>query len=305
MERREYKGKDKERELGFGKSDSTSNARFINSDGSINVKRKGLPIIRPYDLYHSLITITWTKFLALTAGSFFLINFFFAFIYNYLSRAAVSAIAVEDGIQRFWDSFFFSVQTMTTVGYGVMSPVSNGAKILSSLESFIGLLGIALITGVLYGRFSRPKTKIKYSKNVLIAPYRKGKALMFKMANQRSSKLIEAEVTVVFSYSKGGKQVFEKLPLELEKINFFALSWTVVHPIDDKSPLQNFDPSAEAEVVILVKAFDDTFSQIVYSRMSYLSNEFIWDAKFNSAIKEEDGQMMIDLRKLDDYVTVD
>jgi len=301
----DQENKGKEKELGFGKSDSTTNARFINSDGSINVKRRGLPIIRPYDLYHSLITITWTKFLALTAGSFFFINLVFALVYTYLSRAAITAVALEGGMQRFWDSFFFSVQTMTTVGYGAMGPVSNAAKVLSSIESFIGLLGIALITGVLYGRFSRPKTKIKYSKNVLIAPYRDGKALMFKMANQRSSKLIEAEVTVVFSYSKDGKQVFEKLPLELDKINFFALSWTVVHPIDDKSPLQKFDPSLQAEVVILVKAFDDTFSQIVYSRMSYLSNEFIWDAKFKSSIKEEDGKMMIDLGKLDDYVTVD
>jgi len=263
--------------------------------------RKGLPLIRPYDLYHSLITISWGKFLLLVSSSFFLINLFFAFVYSFLEKASVSAVELENSTQRFWDAFFFSVQTMTTVGYGAMSPVTNAAKIVSSVESFIGLLGIALMTGVLYGRFSRPMTKIKYSKNVLIAPYQDGKALMFKMANQRSSKLIEAEVTVVFSYSKNGKQVFERLPLELEKINFFALSWTVVHPIDKDSPLQNFKPSEDAEVVILVKAFDDTFSQTVYSRMSYLSSEFIWDAKFESSIKQEDGQMMIDLGKLNDY----
>lgn len=293
--------KNKERELGFGKSNSTANARFINKNGSINVKRKGLPLIRPYDLYHSLITINWGQFLLLITGSFVLTNLIFALVYSYLEHAALSSVAEGDGIQKFWDSFFFSVQTMTTVGYGAMSPVSNAAKILSSIESFIGLLGIALITGVLYGRFSRPKTKIRYSKNVLIAPYKTGEALMFKMANQRSSKLIEAEVTVVFSYFKEGKQVFEKLPLELEKINFFALSWTIVHAIDEHSPLKNFKPQDQAEVVILVKAFDDTFSQTVYSRMSYLSTEFVWNAKFKSSIQQEDGQMMIDLAKLDDY----
>jgi inward rectifier potassium channel len=294
----------KNKELGFGSSSSTTNARFINKNGDINVRRKGLPIIRPYDLYHSLITISWGKFLLLVTSSFVLINLTFATAYAYLENSALSAIDTVSAVQKFWDSFFFSVQTMTTVGYGTMSPISNAAKVLSSIESFIGLLGIALITGVLYGRFSRPQTKIKYSKNVLIAPYLDGKALMFKMANQRSSKLIEAEVTVVFSYMKDGKQKFESLGLELKKINFFALSWTVVHPIDAHSPLKNFQPEDDAEVVILVKAFDDTFSQTVYSRMSYLSNEFVWNAKFNSSIKQEDGQMMIDLSHLDDYTSL-
>lgn len=293
-----------ERELGFGKSSSTVNARFINKNGDINVKRKGLPFFRPYDFYHALITVSWIKFLVLISCSFFFTNLLFAAFYSYLESVSLSSVDESSSIQKFWDSFFFSVQTMTTVGYGAMSPVSNAAKVLSSLESFIGLLGIALITGVLYGRFSRPTTNIKYSTNVLIAPYLDGKALMFKMANQRSSKLIEAEVTVVFSHLKEGKKVFERLELELSKINFFALSWTIVHPINEESPLKNFQPGEEAEVVILVKAFDDTFSQTVYSRMSYLSDEFVWDAKFDSSIKQEDGQMMIDLEKLDDYTLI-
>lgn len=294
--------KNKEQELGFGKSSGASNVRFINKDGSINVLRKGLPLIRPYDTYHSLITIGWTKFLLLVASAFFLVNFLFTLVYYFLESAVISEVAQIKGVQRFWDVFFFSVQTMTTVGYGAMSPISSVAKTISTVESLIGLLGIALMTGVLYGRFSRPQTKIKYSKNVLIAPYQEGKALMFKMANQRSSKLIEAEVTVVFSCTKKGKRVFEKLPLELEKIDFFALSWTVVHPIDDDSPLNGFNPEDDAEVVILVKAFDDTFSQTVYSRMSYVSNDFVWNAKFESSIKQEDGQMMIDLGKLNNYI---
>ncbi|MFT6745823.1 MAG: inward rectifier potassium channel [Glaciecola sp.] len=294
--------KNKEKELGFGKSSGDSNVRFINKDGSINVLRKGLPLIRPYDTYHSLITIGWTKFLGLVACAFFLVNFLFTLVYYFLGSAVISEVTQIKGVQRFWDVFFFSVQTMTTVGYGAMSPISSAAKTISTVESLIGLLGIALMTGVLYGRFSRPQTKIKYSKNVLIAPYQEGKALMFKMANQRSSKLIEAEVTVVFSCTKNGKQVFEKLPLELEKINFFALSWTVVHPIDDDSPLKGFNPEDDAEVVILVKAFDDTFSQTVYSRMSYVSADFVWNAKFESSIKQEDGQMMIDLGKLNNYI---
>lgn len=291
----------KEKELGFGSSDSTNNARFINTDGGINVKTKGLPLLRPYDLYHSLITITWFKFLSLVAFVFFVINILFATVYASLDHPALSNMKSLDALQNFWDSFFFSVQTISTVGYGTISPISNLAKVISSIESFIGLLGVALMTGVLYGRFSRPQTKIKYSKNILIAPYKEGKALMFKMANQRSSTLIEAEVTVIFSYSKNGKKVFEKLALELEKIDFFALSWTIVHPITEDSPLKKFKPEDKAEVLILLKAFDDTFSQTVYSRTSYLSNQFVWDAKFDSSIKEEGGMMTIDLNHLDDY----
>lgn len=293
-----------EKELGFGSSSSANNARFINTDGSINVERKGLPKFRPYELYHSLITISWGKFLGWVSTSFFLVNLLFAAAYSLLERPALSALSKADGIQKFWDAFFFSVQTITTVGYGAISPVSNPAKIVSSIESFIGLMGIALMTGVLYGRFSRPQTKIRYSKNALIAPYKNGKALMFKMANQRSSTLIEAEVTVVISYQKEGKRVFQKLPLELEKINFFALSWTIVHPIDEDSPMAALQAGDKAELVILLKAFDDTFSQMVYSRMSYLSDDFVWDAKFDSSITQSDGKMAINLQELDNYTLV-
>ncbi len=293
------------KDIGFGKSTGNSNARFINKDGSINVLRKGLPFLRPYDFYHYLITIQWRTFLLLVSTSFFLLNFFFALLYTYLESVVLSGIVNDNSAQEFWESFFFSVQTVTTVGYGAVSPVSLVAQVLSSVESFIGLLGIALITGLLYGRFSRPEAKIKYSKNALIAPFQDGKALMFKMANQRSSKLIEAEVKVVMSYDKDGTRVFQNLGLQLQRINFFALSWTIVHPINEESPLHGFKEGSlgacNAEIVILVKAFDDTFSQTVYSRMSYKCEEFVWNAKFTSSIQEEDGQMTIDLAALDNY----
>jgi len=295
------------KDLGFGEQGSAQSNRFINKNGGINVIRKGLPFFRPYDLYHSLISMNWVKFITLITASFFSINLLFALIYACLEKTALSNMYNRSSeIQQFWDSFFFSVQTITTVGYGAMSPESNWAKIISSLESFIGLLGFALVTGLLYGRFSKPIMKIKYSKNILVAPFKEGKALMFKMANQRSSKLIEAEVKVILIGSKNGKRVYHDLPLELKKINFFALSWTVVHPINDKSFLFQQTPKnlkeLNAEIVILVKAFDDSFSQVVYSRMSYKYNEFIWNAKFESSIFEEEGKLSIDLQQMDNYI---
>lgn len=296
------------KDLGFGKKTSSGSARFVKNDGSINVLRKGLPFFRPYDFYHSLISMGWGKFVVLVSLSFFLVNLIFAGLYTCIENQALSAIDETSTLQKFWDSFFFSVQTMTTVGYGAISPISLWAKIISSIESFIGLLGFALVTGLLYGRFSRPMMKIKYSKNVLISPFQEGKGLMFKMANQRSSKLIESEVTVVFIGIKDGARIYHNLELQLSKINFFALTWTIVHPINEDSFLYGKTEEEinelDAEIVILVKAFDDSFSQTVYSHMSYKANEFVWDAKFETSIFEEDGKMAIDLEKISDYKKV-
>lgn len=297
---------EQEKDLGFGKGGSNESTRFINKDGGINVERKGLPFFRPFDLYHSLTNMNWGKFLFLVTFTFFVLNLFFAALYTFLENKALTLSYSKDVIQRFWDSFFFSVQTITTVGYGAVSPATNLAKVISSIESFIGLLGFALVTGLLYGRFSKPATKIKYSENIIEAPFRDGRALMFKMANQSSSKLIEAEVTVVVSYQKEGNRLFDNLELQLNKINFFALSWTVVHPITEDSPFFNVTQkeiqAMDPEVIILVKAFDDSFAQTVYSRNSYKYDEFVWNAKFESSMLEEDGKLKIDLDKIDNYI---
>lgn len=300
------KKEEQEKDLGFGNTGSIENTRFINKGGDINVERKGLPFFRPYDLYHSLTNMNWGRFFVLVTISFFLINIFFACLYTLSENKALTLVGHTNLSQRFWDSFFFSVQTITTVGYGAISPATNLAKVISSVESFIGLLGFALVTGLLYGRFSKPATKIKYSENIIEAPFRDGRALMFKMANQSSSKLIEAEVTVVVSYQKEGNRLFDNLELQLNKINFFALSWTVVHPITEDSPFFNVTQKEihkmDPEVIILVKAFDDSFAQTVYSRNSYKCDEFVWNAKFESSMLEEDGKLKIDLDKIDNYV---
>lgn len=296
------------KDLGFGKKSSSGNARFVKSDGSINVLRKGLPFFRPYDLYHNLISMGWGKFSLLVSLTFFIGNIIFAILYTCIENQSLSSIDETSMLQKFWDSFFFSVQTMTTVGYGAMSPVSLWAKIISSIESFVGLLGFALVTGLLYGRFSRPQMKIKYSKNMLISPFQEGTALMFKMANQRSSKLIEAEVTMVFIGIEGGNRIYHALDLQLKKINFFALTWTVVHPITEESFLYGKTEQEindlDAEIILLVKAFDDSFSQTVYSHMSYRADEIVWGAKFESSIFEENGKMAIDLERISDYQKV-
>lgn len=194
---------------------------------------------------------------------------------------------------------------MTTTGYGAINPMFTTAKIVSSIGSFIVLLGFALVTGLLYRRLSKPMTKIKYSENFLIAPYKDGKALMFKMANQRISKFIESEVAVVFNDSFDGKIVYKVMDLELRRINFFALSQKIFKYITEDIPLNGLTPEKlekrNAEIVILLKAFYNTLSQTMYSRIPYKYGELIWDAKFNSSIHSEGGKMGIHLNKLNYY----
>jgi inward rectifier potassium channel len=206
----------------------------------------------------------------------------------------------------FLNSFFFSVQTFTTVGYGRLNPTGDIESFIAGIESLTGLMGFALATGLLYGRFSRPNAKIIYSKNAIIAPYKGINAFEFRIANARDNQLIEVDIQVMLSMndkSKGreGKRIFHNLQLERAKVTFFSLTWTIVHPIDNESPLNGMTEKelkeADAEFLILLKAFDDTFSQTVHSRSSYKYNEVIWGASFKSVYLDSPvGVSTIDMR---------
>jgi inward rectifier potassium channel len=206
--------------------------------------------------------------------------------------------------EQFLDAFFFSGQTITTVGYGVIHPVGFWASTISLVESMTGLLGFALATGLLYGRFSRPNAKILYSKKAVIAPYKEITAFEFRIANVRKNQLIEIDILLVLSMkvSENGQTLrrFFELPLERKQINFFPLTWTIVHPINEDSPMYGitFDELKEsgAEFMILIKAFDDTFSQSVHSRSSYTIDELIWGARFkNMYIESAKGITAVDM----------
>lgn len=301
----EKKQQTKDRELGFG-AQNVENFRFLTKDGKINVLRKGLPFVRPYDAYHALISLSWTKFIGLTFLGFVFVNLIFALLYLGFGLDEITSAHQKKWYLAFADAYFFSVQTITTVGYGYHSPTGIITGIISSFESFIGLLGFALVTGLLYGRFSRPVAKVRFASNAVIAPFKGGKAFMFKMANARSSQLIEAEVSLIVSGTdpETGNRWYKSLDLEIEKINFFALSWTVVHPISEESPLYNWDKTlfknSDSEFIILMKAFDESFAQTVYARKSYKCNEVVWGKKYLSSIHQHtDGRLAIDLNEID------
>lgn len=304
-----------EDDLGFGSQPVMKSQPLLNRDGSVNVRRKGLSIFNTADNYHNLISMGWGKFWLLVLSGYLVVNIIFAFIYMMLGPDNLYGADGSTGLDHFFNAFFFSAQTMSTVGYGHISPKGMAANSVAALESMLGLLAFALATGLLYGRFSRPSAKISYSKNILVSPYRgDGKGLMFRLANMRKNILIGLSIEVIFSYNEDvdGKPVRRFFPLELERknVSILTISWTIVHPLDDNSPLRDMTPEelkrTEASFSILLKAFDDTFSQTVHSRAAYYSSDIVWNAKFKPTFdRDEDGTIVLDLSKLHDYVPVE
>jgi inward rectifier potassium channel len=256
-----------------------------------------------------------SRFISIIFIAYFIINCFFASLYLLIGMHQLQGSNGESFAAKFWEAFFFSAQTFTTVGYGGLSPVGFGASAISSIESMMGWLAFALATGLVYGRFSRPKARLLFSSHAVIAPYRDILAFEFRIANLKSNQLIEVEVQVIMtkveSTEEGGKiRKYYELELERSRVNFLSLSWTVVHPITQNSPLRNWNEEniqqGEPEFLVLIKGYDDTFNQTVYSRSSYWYNEIIWGAKFNSMYdNEEAGITTLRLDQIDDIQKVD
>ncbi len=282
-------------ELGFGTKNYNKSVRFINQDGSVNVRRTGLGWLNNTDIYHWLINIPLSKLIMVIVLGYTLVNFLFATIYFIIGVNGFGGIDYDNGIQGFFSLFFFSAQTLTTLGYGHMYPISHAASTVAAFESLLGLMSFALATGILFGRFSRPKDSLLYSKNILISPYEGITGLMFRITNKMQYELIECEAVVSISYNdpETKKREFDQLNLETKRISFLALSWTIVHPIDDNSPIKGWTvkdlQDRDAEFLILIKGINDTFSQTVYSRYSYKGTDIVENAKFKR-LQQEAGK---------------
>jgi len=271
--------------------------RIINPDGSFNIERRGTNW-RDIHIYLQLVSIPLTHFFGVVLLAYAFVNGLFASIYFLLGpQALVGNGAAGHASERFLRCFFFSSQTLTTVGFGAIAPVSPAANLVAALEALCGLLGFAVATGLLFGRVSKPSARIGFSERALIAPYQDGTSFQFRIVNRRANTLIEPQVTVMLmtvDRSNGGyRRDFEILKLERDKVMLFALTWTIVHPIDAESPL--FGKTAadleavQAEFVILVKAWDETFSQTVHQRFSYRYSELVWGGRFTPAFKVDEG----------------
>jgi inward rectifier potassium channel len=277
--------KSKEKELGFGKNEASK--RLINKDGSFNSLRRKTSW-SSFSLYQYFLRVSVIQFFCMIIAAYITVNTIFAFIYTWIGHTHFIGLHGTTNWEHFVQLYYFSAQTFTTVGYGTIAPKGNIASIVATFEAMIGLLSFALATGLLYGRFSRPSAQLRFSENILLAPFKDGNALMFRIINERRSELIELECQITFGFDemKNGKISRTYFPLELEvsKINFFPLSWTLVHPITPASPLwgreQDFYQKSDAEFYIIMKGYDDTYYQIVYSRFSYIWSEMKFGAKF-------------------------
>lgn len=295
--------KDEFKDLGFGTEVARgTRRRLLNRDGSFNVALEGLNPISSLGLYQWLLRVSWPEFLLVICLFYFGVNTVFAGAYLLCGPDALQTSTGQFANQPFYRAFFFSVDTFATIGYGNIYPVGVAANTLVSIEALLNIVSVALVTGVMFARFSLPSARIIYSRNAVVAPYRGGTALEFRIANARSSQLIDVQVQAILTKIEptpngSTARKFYELPLERQRVVFFPLSWTVVHPIVPGSPMwgvtQKDLVNADAELLVLLIATDETISQTVHSRSSYEADEIVWGAKFANMFMRSESEGII------------
>ena len=302
-----------DKNTGFGTNASSYGGRLLNKDGTPNIKKSGVGFLERFSWYHTMLSMSLSKFFLIILFFYIFVNLLFTFIYLLIGVENLAGIRADTFAEKIQEAFFFSTQTFTTVGYGRISPIGFTINAVSSFQALVGLLSFALATGLMYGRFSLPKAFIKYSKNALISPFENGTALMVRLApfkNTAALTDVEAKMTIALIVEKDGKKTneFFNVKLETHKINALALSWTLVHPIDTESPLLNFKETDfannQGEILIYIKAFDDTFSTTVVSRTSYTFDEICYGYKFVPMYNRSNTgtTTVIHLEKLNDTI---
>lgn len=284
--------------------------RILNRDGSFNISRTFKKNIILFDPYHFLLSISWVQFITLVATSYLTTNFFFGSLFFLAGDQALAGVSRQTTLQYFLDCFFFSVQTLATIGYGHVAPQGFWPNALVTIEAFVGLLGLALVTGLLFARFARPTARVAFSKTAIIGKHNGQPTLMFRMANERLNQIIEAHVHVVlirnYVNQEGDRtRKMYDLTLERDRTPNFGLTWTVRHLIDEKSPLYRLTQTdlieMEAEIYVSLMGHDDTFSQKIHARFSYTAEDLAWDHRFHDMVmRREDGRVHVDLHKIHD-----
>lgn len=305
-------------DLGFGDKVITSGGRLINQDGSFNIERKGYQSWAPYQ---NLVEMPWKQFALMILLFYLMINALFALAFVACGRECLSGVELNSDLFTFFSqSFFFSIQTFTTVGYGSISPIGFTANFIAALDALVGLMSFAMATGLVFARFSKPKAQLLFSKNAIIAPYRHRKtgkmmnSLQFRIVNSRDNKLINLKATVILTWLgmlPDGSQTrrYATLPLERYEVSLLPLNWTIVHPIDDQSPLYTKESAdliqTSTEIMIMIQGYDDSFAQNVHTNSSYSCHEIEWGVKFASMYHALDGYTILELDKLDEVLPID
>lgn len=280
--------------------------RIVDREGNFNVRRAGRNW-RDFNPYTYLISVSWWNFSLIVIVTFILVNLLFAWAYSLIGADQIKVPDARTSLGQFFNLFFFSAHTLTTVGFGNMYPVGVMGNVVAAIEALLGLMAFAIATGLLFGRFSQPSARFGFSQHMAIAPFRDETSLQFRVVNRRSNNLIEVEAKVMLmtvELVKGKLQrKFTPLDLERTQILFMPLTWTVVHPIDKQSPLYGKNAadleSLQAEVVVMMRGYDETFGQVVYARYSYRYDEILWGVKFSAAFEiDPEGDLVLAVDKV-------
>ncbi|MEM6686306.1 MAG: ion channel [Bacteroidota bacterium] len=296
----------KVKDPGLGEYSITTAKRIVNKDGSFNIKHlNGKTGVSA--LYSYLVDISWIQFFFWVFLVYFVINVVFAFVYVAIGVEYIS-VTPQNFFADLVNAFFFSSQTITTLGYGAMAPTSILAGIVSSFQAVAGLLSFSFVTGLLYGRFSKPKASIQFSEKMIYRDFKEGKALMFRLMNSKTDVMINPRVKVTLAITEEDKKLgyrrnFYQLKLERDHITYLPTTWTLVHEIDDKSPLYKFSESElqqlNGEFLIMVSYYDEAFNEEVYKLHSYTFEEVLMNVEFEKAFYyDEDGYTILDHQKI-------
>lgn len=302
-------------DTGFGVG-SGNGQRFVNRDGSFNVRLAGGSPWNRFSVYNQLLSMSATKFVVIIVLFFLLLNVCFTTIYVILGKHQFIGIEGHDFVSVLTELFFFSTQTFTTVGYGRINPVGMAANIVAALEALSGLMSFSLMTGLLYGRFARPRAHLLFSNCAVVAPYRGITGLMFRFVSRKEAHALTdltVKVNLGMMVMDNGQPVFKFFDLDLERnrVDSLPMNFTVVHPITDKSPLWNMNAedlaTADVELYILVRAYDDVYNSIVQQRTSYIFSEIKYGEKFVPMYHEQpDGSTtIVELDKINLTKTVE
>jgi inward rectifier potassium channel len=277
----------------------------INRDGTLNIKRPHEPGKLFSDLYHQFLSISWPKFFTILFIVFLSTNLFFGWLYFMFGPQALDGIHQTDDAKRFMDCFFFSVQSLSSP----FKPVGFWPNMVVTIQIYLGMLTLVLVTGLFYARFARPKARVIFSNNAIINDYNKKRCFFFRVANERLNQIIEARMILTLTKNVTSPEgevsrKFFNMKLEFDYSPVFALSWTIRHFMDEESPLYGMDIKAmqDAEVVIFasLSGLDDTFSQTITARTVYRYDEILCDKRFKDMLHWKDGLMHIDLKGIHD-----
>jgi inward rectifier potassium channel len=299
-------------DTGFGTNAANYGGRFINRDGTFNLRKEGVSFMDRYSLYHSMLTMPRWKFVGLILCFYFSINLVFAGLYLLVGTDQLTGVLATGGWGKFKEAFFFSTETFTTVGYGRVNPVGDGANLVAAIEAMSGFLSFALATGLIFGRFARPHSFLLFSEMALVSPYKEMTALMFRFAPYKDNHTltdVQIRVNVGLKVQIDGNAEYRyyDLTLERNRVESLPMNWTVVHPIDSQSPFLGFTQedmeAADVELYVLIRGFDDVYSNFVQQRTSYTYDEIKFNGKFVPMYREsEDGRTTIlELNKLNTY----